>query len=369
VTSFLVLALSLAVPFVQDGARERVKSAVATYVSPRTKAEDRTRIVERLGAMGLAAVGFIQSVADTSGPGGAFPPTRFLANEVKVDLLRRLGDERGAQAILKLHGMSGTIQAADVSLESILDELRRQGLGVMLVNPAEQDELAGLRFSAKASAEPLDQLLDRLLQKHRLDYYARGSVVVIASRSWLWGPPAAAAPDAALQARMAEALGQLDSEFVDRRTGAERTIIEGGPAVIPILEKEQARSSGVRKDRLEMLADRILARHVPDRLHPFDAEPGLISEDARDFLRAAKDRTISISFFRGTPLSEIVARIAEFSETPIVIDPSVPAGIAGRKLTVAADRAPVVEVLEALVVPLGAVVRPEAGRLLIVPHR
>jgi len=142
VTPLLILVLSLAAPFAQDGARERVKSAVATYVSPRTKVEERTRIVERLGAMGPASVGFIQAVADSSGPGGAFPPTRFLANEVKVDLLRRQGDERGAQAILRLRGLSGTIQAADLSLESVLDELRRQGLALMLVNPAEQDDLA-----------------------------------------------------------------------------------------------------------------------------------------------------------------------------------------------------------------------------------
>jgi len=366
VTRLLIPVLILAVPLLQDGARDRVRNAVATYISPRTKAEERTRIVERLGAMGPAAVGFIQGIGDGSGPGPAFLPTRFLAGEVKVDLLRRLGDEFGAQAILRIRALSARIDMSDAPLESILDELRRQGLSQAMVNPAEQDEIARLRFSARAAGEPADQILDRLLQKHRLDYYARGSVLVIGSRSWLWGPPSAAAPDAALQARVTEALGQLDSELLDRRAAAERAIIDAGLSAVSILEKEKA--AGVKKERLETLADRIFARHVPDRLHPLNAEPGLISEEAHEFHRAAKERPISISFFKPTPLTEIVARITEFSETPIAFDPSLVAGLGGRKLTLVADKGSVHEVLEALVVPLGAAVRPEAARYLIVPR-
>ena len=368
-TPTLLLVLALAAPFVQDEAAERVKSAAATYVSPRTRPEDRTRIVERLAVMGPAAVRFLQEAADAIGHGGAFLPTRYLAGEVKIELLRRLGDDRGAQAISKVRGLTGTIQAGDLSLESLLDLLRRQGLSVVLVNPVEQESLSALRFSAKASSEQMDHLLDQLLSKHRLDYYARGSVVVIASRAWLWGAPAPAAADPALKDKLGEALGQLESELVDRRIGSERALIEAGPAAIPFIEKELATATGTRKTRLETLVDRIFARHVPDRLHPPGAEPGLLSEDAQEFLKATKERTLSISFFRGTPASEIVARAAEFSETPIAFDPALAAGISGRKLTIAVDRAPIVDLLEALFVPLGAGVRPEAGRLLIVPLR
>ena len=350
----------------QEGARDRVRQAVNSYVSPRTKVEERTRIVERLGAMGPAAVGFIQAIVDGAGPGPAYLPTRFLAGEVKVDLLRRLGDETGAQAILRIHAVMARVDMSDAPLESILDELRRQGLSQALVNPAEQDEIYKLRFSARAAGEPADQILDRLLQKHKLDYYARGSVLVIGSRSWLWGPPAIGAPDAALQSRVADALGQLDSELLDRRAAAERSIIDAGLSAISILEKEKA--AGAKKERLETLVDRIFARHVPDRLHPLNAEPGLISEEAHEFHRSAKERPISISFFKPVPLTEIIARIAEFSETPIVLDPSLVASLGARKLTVAADRGTVHEVLEALVVPLGAAVRPEKDRYLIVPR-
>lgn len=367
-TRLLILALSIVAPLMQEGARERVRSAVASYISPRTKVEERSRVVERLGSMGPVAVGFVQSFGDASGPGPTYLPTRYLAGEVKVDLLRRLGDEAGAQAVLRVRALTAKVELSDASIESILDELRRQGLSQVLVNPAEQDELAKLRFTVRAIGESGDQILDRMLQKHRLDYYARGSVLVIASRSWLWGPPSPPAPDAALQSRVTEALGQLDSELLDRRAAAERSIIDAGLGAVSILEKEQGKSGGVKKERMETLVDRIYARHVPDRLHPLNAEPGLISEEAHEFHRAAKERPISISFFKPTPLSEIVARISEFSETPIAFEPSVAAGIAGRKFTMAADRGAVHEVLEALVVPLGAAVKPEAGRYLIVPR-
>ena len=365
----LLILLSMAVPMMQDGARDRVKGAVQAYVSPRTRPEERTRIVERFGAMGPAAVGFIQETADSAGPGLHFLPMRFLAGEVKIDLLRRLGDEGAAQAIQKLRAPTGTIDASELSLESILDVLRRQGLGQVLVNPAEQEELAKLKFSIRGSSEPMDHLLDRLLQKHKLDYYARGGVVIIASRSWLWGVPSAGAADASALSKITEALGHLESEVIDRRVAAERAIIDAGLSSLPILEKEHARGSAARKARVEALEDRILARHVPDRLHPLDAEPALVSEDATDFLNGSKERLLSISFFRPTPLSEIMARIAEFSETPIAFDPEMAAGIPGRKLTLAVDKASVYELVEALAVPLGAAVRPEAGRLLIVARR
>lgn len=367
-TPLLILVLSLAAP-PQEAVRERVRDSIASYFSPRTKAEERARIVERLGAMGPASVGVLQDLADVQGHRAGFPPTRSLAGDVKMDLLRRLGDERGAQAILRLRSQMGSIQASELSLESILDELRRQGIGPVLVNPVEQDELAGLRFTARSSGDPMDVILDRMLQKHRLDYYARGSLVVIASRSWLWGSLRPAPADAALQSRLAEALGQLESELIDRRTGAERTIIEAGPAALPVLEKEMGRAGAARKERLEALVDRILSRHIPDRLHPPEAEPGFVSEEALEFHRASKERQVNISFFRATPLSEIVARIAEFSEIAIAIDPSLPAAVAGRKLTLAVERGAVLEVLEGLVLPLGGAVKPEAGRLLIVPRR
>ena len=367
--SLPILILAVVAPLLQEGTQERVRDAANTYISPRTSNEERQRIVERLSSMGLACVAFVQAVGDGTGPGPAYLPIRYLANELKVDLLRRLGDERGSQSILKLRSLGCTIEARNLSLETILDHLRRQGLGIALVNPAEQGELAKLQCSASSTGEPMNVVLDRILLRHRLDYYARGGIVVIASRSWLWGPPAAPAADADMQARIAEALGQLESELVDRRTGAERAIIDAGPAAIPILEKEQGRSAGTKRERLHVLVDRILSRHVPDRLHPLEAEPGLISEDARDFLRTSKDRAINISFFKGAGLAEILARIAEFSETPIVIDPSVPADLSGRRLTLAVQGAPVLDLVEALVVPLGAAVRPEAGRLLIVPRR
>jgi hypothetical protein len=369
VTSSLLLVLLLAAPPVQDGVHERVRNAISTYFSPRTKAEDRTRIVERLGSMGPAAVRFIQAVADGMGGGGGFPPTRYLAGEVKADLLRRLGDESGAVSILQLRSLKASVEASDVSLESILDSLRRQGLARVLVNPAEQDEVAKLRFSIRTSGEQMDHLLDKVLQRHRLDYYARGTLLIIASRAWLWGPPVPAAADSAVQSRVSEGLGQLDSELVDRRTAAERSIIESGLSAIPLLEKECERASGPRKARMEVLVDRIFERHVPDRLHPVGAEPGFVSEEALTFYRAAKDRTISISFFKPTPLSEIVARISEFSETPVVIDPSLPAAVAGRRVTLAVERGSVLDVLEALFVPLGGALSPEAGRLLVVPRK
>jgi hypothetical protein len=116
VTRLLIPVLIFAAPLLQEGARDRVRNAVATYISPRTKAEERTRIVERLGAMGPAAVGFIQVIGDGSGPGPAFLPTRFLAGEVKVDLLRRLGDEFGAQAILRIRALSARIDMSDAPL-------------------------------------------------------------------------------------------------------------------------------------------------------------------------------------------------------------------------------------------------------------
>jgi hypothetical protein len=212
-------------------------------------------------------------------------------------------------------------------------------------------------------------VLDRLLQQHKLDYYARGAVLVIASRSWLWGVPRAGAADDAQKAAITEALGHLESELIDRRAAAERAIIDSGMVAMPILEKEHARAAAPRKARIEALEDRILARHVPDRVHPLDAEPALVSEEAQEFLGASKERLLSISFFRPTPLSEILARIAEFSETPIAFDPGVASGITGRQLTLAVDRSVVHELIEALVVPLGAAVRPEAGRLLIVARR
>jgi hypothetical protein len=365
----LLILLSMAAPMMQDGARERVKGAVQTYVSPRTRPDERVRMVERFGAMGPAAVGFIQEAAEAAGPGLHFLPMRFLAGEVKIDLLRRQGDEAAAQAIQKLRAPTVTIDASDQSLESILDVFRRHGFPQALVNPAEQEELAKLKFSIRGSSEPMDHLLDRLLQKHKLDYYARGGVVIIATRAWLWGVPRPGAADASAQAKITEALGHLESETIDRRVAAERKIIDAGLVSMPILEKEHPRASAARKGRIEALEDRILARHIPDRLHPPDAEPALVPEDVTDFLNGSKERLLSISFFRPTPLSEIIARIAEFSETPIAFDPAVAAGIPGRKLTLAVDRASVYELVEALAVPLGAAVRPEAGRLLIIARR
>lgn len=363
-----LLAIPLIAPLLQDPARDRAQHAVMTYASPRTKPDDRVKIVERLGAMGPAAVGFVQVVADGVG-GGMQLPARTLASDVKVDLLRRLGDERGAQAILHLRKVTGTVEAADRSLESILDDFRRQGVGCILLNSLEYESLSKLRFSVSASGEPVGYILDRMFQKHRLDYYARGAVLVVGTRSWLWGPPSAGQAEAAVLARVTEALGQLDSEMVDRRVAAERSILEGGPAVLPILEKEAAQSKGTRKTRLEGLVDRVYARHTPDRLHPPFAEPGLLTEDAHEFLKAAAERPISISFFKPLPLSEIVARIAEFSETPVAFDAGLPPGVSARKLTLAVSDGVVQEVLEALVVPLGAAVRPEAGRFLIAPPK
>lgn len=368
-TSSLLLSLFLAAPPLQDGVTERVRSAVGTYFSPRTKAEDRTRVVERLAAMGPASVGFIQAVADGMGNSGGFPPIRFLAGEVKADLLRRLGDESGSVSILQLRSLKATVDASDASLETILDSLRRQGLARVLVNPAEQDEVSKLRFSIRTSGEQMDNLLDKLLQRHKFDYYARGTILIIASRSWLWGPQAPSSADPAVQARVSECLGQLDSELVDKRTAAERSIIESGLGAIPLIEKEHGRATGTRKARLEVLVDRVFARHVPDRLHPVGAEPGFVSEEALAFHRAAKDRTISISFFKPTPLSEIVARLSEFSETPVTIDSSLPAAVAGRKMTLAVEKGSVLDVLEALFVPLGAALSPEAGKLVVVPRR
>jgi hypothetical protein len=197
------------------------------------------------------------------------------------------------------------------------------------VNPAEQEELGKLRFSIRASGEQMDHLLDKLLAGQKLDYYSRGTILIIATRSWLWGPPAPSSADPAIQWR----------------------------------------ATGTRKARLEVLVDRIFARHVPDRLHPVGAEPGFVSEEALAFHRAAKDRAISISFFKPTPLSEIVARLSEFSETPVAIDPSLPAAIAGRKVTLAVEKGSVLDVLEALFVPLGAALSPEAGKLVVVPRR
>ena len=363
----LLAALTFAAPLLQSGAEERVKAAVATYVSPRTRAEERAKIVERLGSMGPAAVGFTQAAADVA-TGGAHLPSRFLSGEVKVDLLRRLGDEGGADILMRLRAHTGTLDLSERPLESILDELRRKGIPPVVINPLEQEEISKLRFTVRSNGESVDIILDRALQKHRLDYYARGSVIVIASRAWLWGLPAPVAADATIQARVSEALAQLDSDTIDRRAAAERSIIEAGPAAVPILEAESGKATGTKRERLAVLVDRILARHVPDRLHPVDAEPGMLGEEAQEYYKAAKERLVSISFFRPTTLAEIVARIAEFSETAIATD-KLPAEVSGRKLTLAVDRASVQEVLEALVVPLGAAVRPEAGKLVLSPRK
>ncbi|HEY3226714.1 MAG TPA: hypothetical protein VGK61_06965 [Planctomycetota bacterium] len=364
----LLPALTLAALLFQDGIQDRVRSEVGTYISPRTTAEDRGRIVDRLVAMGPAAVGYIQRAGDASAPEGGFQPVRFLANEVKIGLLRRVGDERGAQAIRKLRTLNASIQVSNFSLEAALDKLRRQGLTTGLVNPAEQESFSALRFSARSPGEDLGHVLDRLLWGHGLDFYARGSVIVIASRSWLWGPPSTATGGADLQSRVEKAIGQLDADLVDRRTEAEQTIVDAGPGAIPILEKALAGAAPSRRQRLLAFVNRILDRHAPDRLHPPDAELAPASEDARDFARAARE-PISISFIRSAPLSEIAARVAEFGETPVAFDPGVAAAVRERRLTLAVDRAPIIEVLEALVVPLGAAVQAEAGRLLIVPRR
>jgi hypothetical protein len=364
----LLLAIPLFAPLLQEPARDRVHQAVMTYASPRTKTEERTKIVEKLSAMGPAGVGFIQSVADGMS-GGMQIPSRTMAADVKVDLLRRLGDERGAQAILLLRKAAMNLEAADRPIETVLDEIRRQGIGCIVLNSAEYDTLSKLRLTGSGSGEPVGYILDRMFQKHRLDYYARGSVLVVASRSWLWGPPSAGAPEAPVLARVTEALGQLESEMVDKRVAAERSIIDAGPGVLPILEKEATASKGVRRTRLAGLIDRVYARHTPDRLHPPFAEPGLLTEEAHDFLRSAAERPVSISFFKPLPLSEILARVAEFSETPIALDPALPASVSSRKLTLAVADASVQDVLEALVVPLGAAVRPEPGKFLIAPPK
>lgn len=364
----LLPALAFSVFLFQDGVQDRVRTDVANYTSPRTSAEDRSRIVDRLVGMGPAAVGYIQKVGDSSAPEGGFQPIRFFANEVKIGLLRRVGDERGAQAIRKLRTMNATIQISDLSLESALDKLRRQGLATGLVNPAEQESFSALRFSARSPGEDLGYVLDRLLWRQGLDYYARGSIIVIGSRSWLWGSTSPVNGGAELQSRVEKALGQLDADLVDRRTEAEQTIIDAGPGAIPILEKSLAGAAPARRQRLLAFVNRILDRHSPDRLHPVDADIVPASEDARDFARAARE-TISISFIRPAALSEIAARFAEFGEIPIAFDPALAAALRERRLTLAVDRAPIFEVLEALVVPLGAAVQAEAGRLLIVPRR
>jgi hypothetical protein len=363
----LLVSLSFAAPLLQSGAEDRVRAAVATYVSPRTKAEDRAKIVERLGSMGPAAVGFTQAAADVA-TGGAHLPSRFLAGEVKVDLLKRIGDESGADILMRLRAHTGTLDLSERPLESVLDELRRKGIPPVVINPLEQEEISKLRFTVRANGEAVDHILDRVLHKHRLDYYARGSVIVIASRAWLWGLPAPASADATVQARISEALVQLDSDTIDRRAAAERSIIETGPAAVPILEAEHGKATGAKRERLAVLVDRILARHVPDRLHPVDAEPGMLGEEAQEYYKTAKERLVSISFFRPTTLAEIVAKIGEFSEIAIATD-QLPPAIANRKLTLAVDRAPLQEVLEALVVPLGAAVRPEAGKLVLAARR
>ena len=367
--TLLLAALSFAAPCFQEATRERVKSYVSTYISPRSRPEERTRVIERLGTMGPAAVGFIQSVADTTGPGAGFPPTRYLAGEVRAELLRRIGDEAGAATVTRFRGQTVSINVKDALLESVLDKLREQGITQILVNPAEVAELSKLRFTAKAAAEQADLVLDRLFSDHKLDYYARGAMLVIASRNWLWGPMTLPAADATLETRLAEALGQLDSDVLDKRAAGERGVVDCGLAAIPLLEKEVAAASGARKERLNVLIDRTYARHAADRLHPGDAEPGLLSDEAQDFGKTAKTRTISISFFRPTSLAEIVARISEFSELPVALDAALPAGTADLKMTLVVDRAPIQDVLEAMVVPLGAAVRPEAGRLLIVARR
>jgi ferric-dicitrate binding protein FerR (iron transport regulator) len=94
----------------------------------------------------------------------------------------------------------------------------------------------------------------------------------------------------------------------------------------------------------------------------------MLGEEAQEYYRTAKERLVSISFFRPTPLAEIVARIAEFTETSIATD-KLPPAIANRKLTLAVDKASLQDVLEALVVPLGAAVRPEAGKLVLAARR
>ena len=368
-TATLLLILSCAAPCFQEATRERVKASVSTYISPRTRPEERTRIVERLGTMGPAAVGFVQSVADKTGPGPGYPPTRYLALEVRTEVLRRLGDESGMKALSRFRGQVVTIDVKNAPLETVLDQLRRQGITQLLVNPAEVNELSKLRFTAKAEGEQTELVLDRLFSSHKLDYYARGAMLVIASRDWLWGPTTLPAADAALEARLADALGQLDSEALDKRAAGERGVVDCGLAAIPLLEKEAAAATGAKKERLYVLIDRTYARHVPDRLHPVDADPGLLSEEAQEFAGSARTRTISISFFRPTALSEIVARISEFSELPVALDPSLPAGMSDLKLTLVVDGAPIQDVLEAMVVPLGAAVRPEAGRLLIAVRR
>jgi hypothetical protein len=369
VTATLLLVLSCAAPCFQEATRERVKASVSTYISPRTRPEDRTRIVERLGTMGPAAVGFVQSVADTTGPGPGFPPTRYLAGEVRAELLRRLGDESGVNALSRFRGQVVTIDVKNALLETALDQLRRQGISQILLNPAEVNELSKLRFTVKTEGEPAELALDRLFSGHKLDYFARGAMIVIASRAWLWGPTTLPAADEALEARLAKALGQLDSEALDKRAAGERAVVDCGLAAIPLLEKEAAAATGAKKERLHVLIDRTYARHVPDRLHPADAEPGLLAEEAQEFLASVRNRPISISFFRPTTLSDIVARIAEFSELPVAFDPSLPAGMTDLALSLVVDGAPVQDVLEALVVPLGAAVRPEAGRLLISARR
>jgi len=364
----LLPALTFAAFLFQDGVQDRVRTEVANYTSPRTSADERSKIVDRLVTMGPTAVGYIQRVGDTSAPEGGFQPVRFFANEVKIGLLRRVGDERGAQAIRKLRSQNATMQASDLSLESALDKLRRQGLAAALVNPAEQESFAALRFSARSPGEDLGHVLDRLLWSQGLDYYARGSVIVIASRAWLWGSTSNPKGGAELQTRVEKAIGQLDADLVDRRTEAEQTIVDAGPGAIPILEKAMAGAPAARRQRLLAFVNRILDRHAPDRLHPPDADITPASEDARDFARAARE-SISISFIRPAPLSEIAARITEFGETAIAFDPALPAAVRERRLTLAVDRTPIIEVLEALVVPLGAAVQAEAGRLLIVPRR
>jgi len=365
-TPLLLIALAALPP--QEGIEERFQRDVRAYTFFRTPAEERPRILERLVALGPAAVGYIQKSADRSGPPEGVRPIRYLANEVKIALLSRANDPRGAAALRALRGRIEALRADDASLEMFLDLFRRRGVMNLLVNPPEQRELADLRLSFRSPEEEIGEVLDRVLSPRGLDYSARGSLVVIARRSWLWGPPPAAELDAAGKAGIDEAIKDLEAELADRRAAAERTIVESGPGAIPYLEKLAVAATPPHRERLRAFAARILVRSSPDRLHPPEsAATRSVDEGTIEIRSLSQTRTISISFIRPTPFSEIVARISEFGDLPVEIDAALGAGVADRPLTLAVDRCPILDALEAIAIPLGAAVQAGAGKLRIVP--
>ena len=364
-----ILLIALAALPPQEGLEDRIHRDVRAYTFFRTPSADRPKIVERLIALGPAAVGHIQKAGDQSGPPEGVRQVRFLANEVKIGLLSRANDPRGAGALRALRTRVEALRAEEASLETFLDLLRRRGAMNLLVNPSEQKELAELRFTFRSPEEEVGDVLDRVLSTRGLDYHARGGVVVIARRAWLWGPPAVGDLDAAGKARIDEAIKDLDAELAERRAAAERTIVETGPAALAYLDKLARTATSPHRERLRSFEARILIRNSPDRLHPPDTGPTRgVDEGTLEILGLSRTRTINICFIRPTPFSEIVARIAEFGEVPVELDAALGSGVADRPLTLAVDRCPILDVLEAIAIPLGASVQGGAGKLRIVPR-